>query len=243
MRATKIILIGAAIAIGACFGACKSDDDGGGAGTNAGGGAGGTAGGGTGGTAGGGAGGIGGGGTGGSGGAAGTMGGAGGMGGAAGTMGGAGGTGGGGTGGTGGSAGGGSGGTGGMAGGGMGGMAGGGMGGGEPDAGPAAATFTDVYAIIEMRCGGGMFGCHVMGSSGMLNMQSKMNAFDNLVGVDSEECDGETRVVAGDADGSLLIKALEGTACIDQMPDGRDPLPEDEIQTIRDWIEAGAMND
>jgi hypothetical protein len=40
----------------------------------------------------------------------------------------------------------------------------------------------------------------------------------------------------------LIIQALEGTACIDQMPDGRDPLPEEEIQTIRDWIEAGAMN-
>jgi hypothetical protein len=241
MRASTIMLIGSAIVVGACFGACKSDDDGGGAGTSAGGGAGGTAGGGTGGVAGGGTGGTGGGGT---GGAAGTMGGMGGTGGVGGGgSGGTGGTAGGGTGGTGGMAGGGTGGTGGMAGGGTGGMGGdGGMGGGEPDAGPDAPTFTDVYAIIEMRCGGGAFGCHVMGESGGLNMNSKMEAFESLVGVDSEECDGETRVVAGDADGSLLIQALEGTACIDQMPDGRDPLPEADIQTIRDWIEAGAMN-
>jgi hypothetical protein len=144
---------------------------------------------------------------------------------------------------TGGGAGGMTGGTGGMGGttGGMGGM--GGMGGGEPDASMTdTATFTDVYAIIEMRCGGGDFGCHVMGMSGDLNMQSKMNAFQNLVGVDSEECNGETRVVAGDADGSLIIKALQGTACFDQMPLDRDPLPEEEIATIREWIEAGAMN-
>jgi hypothetical protein len=144
------------------------------------------------------------------------------------------------------------GGTGGMTGGmgGMGGMTGGtggmtgGMGGmGGTGGMDAAATFTDVYAIIEMRCGGGDFGCHVEGDPGGLNMNSKMEAFDNLVGEASEECDGETRVVAGDADASLIIKALQGTACIDRMPDGRDPLPADEIATIREWIEAGAMND
>jgi hypothetical protein len=134
--------------------------------------------------------------------------------------------------------------TGGMGGmtGGMGGMTGG-MGGGMPDAGGGdSATFTEVYSIIMMKCGGGSFGCHVTGSSGMLNMNSKMMAFTNLVGVDSEECDGEKRVIAGDADNSLIIKALEGTACIDQMPDGRDPLSEDEIATIREWIDDGAMN-
>ena len=126
--------------------------------------------------------------------------------------------------------------------GGSGGMTGG-SGGGEPDAGGGdSATFTDVYSIIEMRCGGGAFGCHVMGSSGMLDMQTKMNAFMNLVGVESQECDGETRVIAGDADNSLLIKALEGTACVDRMPDGRDPLSEDEIATIRAWIDDGAMD-
>jgi hypothetical protein len=145
--------------------------------------------------------------------------------------------------------------TGGMGGmtGGMGGMGGmtGGMGGDTPDSGEpdssmtGAATFTDVYAIIEMRCGGGMFGCHVMGESGMLEMHDKMQAFENLVGEASTNCDGETRVVAGDADASLIIQALEGTAdCedIEQMPRGRDPLPAEEIATIREWIEAGAMN-
>jgi hypothetical protein len=96
-----------------------------------------------------------------------------------------------------------------------------------------------------MRCGGGDFGCHAMGTSGGLNMQSKMMAFQELVGVDAEEdeCNDEVRVIAGDADNSLIIKALEGTAeCIEQMPDGRDPLPEEEIATIREWIGAGAMN-
>lgn len=137
--------------------------------------------------------------------------------------------------------------------GGVGGMTGGasGMTGGSGGAagstdagGDDDATFTDVFSIIQAKCGGGDFGCHVMGSSGELEMHDQASAYTNLVGVDSSECDGETRVVAGDADASLIIKALEGTACdnVDQMPRGRDPLSEDEIATIRSWIEAGALN-
>ncbi len=118
----------------------------------------------------------------------------------------------------------------------------GGAAGSTPDAGgDDDATFTDVFSIIEAKCGGGDFGCHVMGSSGELEMHDQASAYTNLVGVDSSECNG-TRVVAGDADASLIIKALEGTACVDQMPRGRDPLSEDEIATIRSWIEAGALN-
>ena len=82
-----------------------------------------------------------------------------------------------------------------------------------------------------------------MGSSGNLRMPDKATAFMNLVGVDSSKCPGEKRVIASDADGSLLIKAVEGTACIDRMPDDRDPLADDEIMKMRDWISAGAMND
>jgi hypothetical protein len=82
-----------------------------------------------------------------------------------------------------------------------------------------------------------------MGSSGGLNMNSKMMAFTNLVGVDAQNCDGEKRVIAGDADDSLIIQALEGTAeCIDPMPRGRASLSAAEIATIREWIDDGAMN-
>lgn len=124
-------------------------------------------------------------------------------------------------------------------------MAGGGTGGagGMAGAGMPAASFTDVYDIIEAKCGGGTFGCHVMGSSGMLQMHDQAQAFMNLVGKPSTECDGETRVVAGDADASLIIKAVMGTACVERMPRGRDPLSADEIDTIAEWINAGAMND
>ena len=119
----------------------------------------------------------------------------------------------------------------------------GGAGGRGGAGGAGAATFTQVYSIIMMKCGGGISGCHVTGSSGMLRMPNKATAHMNLVGVDSEECDGEKRVVANDAQNSTLVKAIEGRACIDRMPDGRDPLSANEIATIRAWIMAGAPND
>lgn len=105
------------------------------------------------------------------------------------------------------------------------------------------ATFTQVYSIIMMKCGGGPTGCHVTGSSGGLRMPNKAMAYTNLVGVDSEQCNGETRVVAGNPDDSLIVQAVEGEACVDRMPYGRAALSANEIMTIRSWIMAGALND
>jgi hypothetical protein len=108
--------------------------------------------------------------------------------------------------------------------------------------GAAAATLTEVYSIIMAKCGGGVSGCHVTGSSGGLRMPDKATARMNLVGVASGECRGEMRVVAGNAAMSVIVKALEGTACFDRMPDGRTPLSADEIAKFKSWINAGAMN-
>jgi hypothetical protein len=111
-----------------------------------------------------------------------------------------------------------------------------GMGGG----GASGASFAQVYTIMMTSCGGGLTGCHITGSSGRLAMPNAAAAYDALVGVDSTECDGETRVVAGDADASLLVKVLEDTACVDRMPRGRAALSAADIATIRSWIDAGA---
>jgi hypothetical protein len=55
---------------------------------------------------------------------------------------------------------------------------------------------------------------------------------------------GEKRVVSDDADASVLVQALEGSAtCVQPMPLGGDPLSASEIATIRAWIEAGAEYD
>jgi len=113
----------------------------------------------------------------------------------------------------------------------------GGQGGDDP-------TFADVYMIISAKCGGGATGCHVTGSSGGLEMPNADEAHMNLVGVASEECAGEMRVVAGDADASVLYQAVaNASSCVgERMPRGGAPLSTAEITTIRDWIEAGAMD-
>ena len=95
-----------------------------------------------------------------------------------------------------------------------------------------------------MSCGGGKSGCHVTGSAASLEMHDARSAYDHLVGVASGKCAGEKRVVSGDADASVLVQALEGSAsCVKQMPLGRDPLSASELAMIRAWIDAGAAYD
>jgi hypothetical protein len=122
----------------------------------------------------------------------------------------------------------------GAAGGGMAGAAGGGM--------PAAATFTQVYAVIMTGCG-----CHVSGTSGNLSMANKMTAYTNLVGVNSMACSGQKRVVANDPTNSVFFHAIDrsmsGSCNVPQMPPGGAPkLAQADIDKVKAWIMAGAMN-
>ena len=80
-----------------------------------------------------------------------------------------------------------------------------------------------------------------------------MNAFTGLQGVGREECVGESRVVPGDAEASLLYKKLvDPDVCGVRMP-ARILFPEDfedcrldaclgaeETELIRRWINSGA---
>ncbi len=69
-------------------------------------------------------------------------------------------------------------------------------------------------------------------------------SWSNLVNVQSSGVPSTVRVVPGDPDNSYLIMKLEGTPGVVglQMPQGRDPLSGSQIQAIRDWIEAGALD-
>ena len=62
-----------------------------------------------------------------------------------------------------------------------------------------------------------------------------------LVNVPSTQA-GLDLVVPGDAENSYLVHKIEGRASIvrDRMPPLGDPLTEEEIAAIRDWIDAGA---
>jgi hypothetical protein len=117
-----------------------------------------------------------------------------------------------------------------------------------PDVGPAARTFTDVYAIFTAKC----TGCHQPseGPRGALDLSTKAAAHAALVGIDAggARCgaSGTKRVVAGDAQKSLLfLKVSPAPPCGGRMPAGQgaQPLSQGEIDTIASWINAGAKND
>jgi hypothetical protein len=76
--------------------------------------------------------------------------------------------------------------------------------------------------------------------SASLNLEAN-NSYMMLVGVASSQNSGIQRVAPNDPDNSYLIQKLEGTAGT-QMPPN-DPLDQADINTIRQWISAGAVDD
>lgn len=90
------------------------------------------------------------------------------------------------------------------------------------------ASFANVSATLQANC----VGCH-----GATNPKAGINmtSFETLMKGGEE---GPV-IVAGDPAASLLVKALRGQGA-KQMPPKKDPLPEDQIKQIEDWIKAGA---
>jgi len=77
--------------------------------------------------------------------------------------------------------------------------------------------------------------------SGNLSLDDAQTSYDNLVDVDSREVSSLKRVSPGDPDNSYLIHKLEGTQESGaQMPKGREPLDQETIDVIRQWITDGA---
>ena len=103
-----------------------------------------------------------------------------------------------------------------------------------------ATTLTEVQEVIfTPTCA--VSGCHTGGSPAAGQNLSEGQSFDNLVNVPSSQDSSLTLVIPGDPDNSLLVQKVEGTQPIgSRMPLGGAPLSNAEIQTIRDWIEAGA---
>jgi len=79
---------------------------------------------------------------------------------------------------------------------------------------------TDVWPIIEE------YALNAHGGKGGIFLEN----YDDIV----------AQVVPGDPENSLLYKVLIGDGA-PQMPPG-NPLPDEMIQTIYDWIEQGAQN-
>ncbi len=94
---------------------------------------------------------------------------------------------------------------------------------------PAATTLTQIQsAVFTPQC----VGCHGgSNASADLNLEAGQ-AHSNLVNVPATTQSG-VRVVPFDPDSSVLVLFLE---------DGHRNLPQPDIQTIRDWISAGALD-
>ena len=66
----------------------------------------------------------------------------------------------------------------------------------------------------------------------------------NTVNVQSVEVANLLRIAPGDPDNSYLVWKIEGRPEIAgaQMPRGRAPLPQEQIDVIRQWIADGAQD-
>ena len=102
----------------------------------------------------------------------------------------------------------------------------------------------DVQPIFTSNCA--LSGCHAG-----TNPQEGMNlsagqTFANVVNVQAMELSTMNRVTPDEPDNSYLVHKVQGTHLSvggsgDQMPQGRSPLTQPDIDLIRAWIEAGAL--
>lgn len=82
--------------------------------------------------------------------------------------------------------------------------------------------------------------CHdASGAAGL--MLTPEEAYTEIVGVKSLNEPEYMLVNPGDADNSYIVIKLEGRQTVGaQMPRGSGPLPDETIETIKNWIDQGA---
>jgi len=111
----------------------------------------------------------------------------------------------------------------------------------------APSHATDIQPIWDASC---VTGCHTAGGSWPYTDLSSGVAFDALVDADGTQTMALTDyklVIAGDVEHSYLVnklrntqEAVAGAAGGIQMPSGADPLSEDQIALVEEWIACGA---
>jgi hypothetical protein len=117
------------------------------------------------------------------------------------------------------------------------------------DVEPLEPTWSSIYTrLIEPRCNGGP--CHGSTREGELDLRGESEALAALVNAEAngDECgdDDSLLLVPGDSAASLLVHKLSGRdedgnpVCGRLMPIGASRLSEQNLQAIRDWIDAGA---
>ncbi len=109
----------------------------------------------------------------------------------------------------------------------------------EVAAGNATPTLTEIQTnTFTPSCA--VSGCHAGASPAQGMDLSAGNAFSNIVGVPSNQVPNLNRIEPFDANASYLVDKIEGNGQGSRMPLGGSALPNEEIQAIRDWVDAGA---
>ena len=101
-------------------------------------------------------------------------------------------------------------------------------------------TFTDLESdVFGVSCA--FSSCHGSGTGGLL--LNGEDDFDRLVNIESTVIEGEVLVIPGDSSSSYLIKKMRGSDDIfgDVMPPGG--LDEEIVQSVANWIDAGAAKE
>ena len=113
--------------------------------------------------------------------------------------------------------------------------------GGGAGGGPLTATFSSIQAnVFTPICAT----CHAGASAPHGLRLDGNNSYALLVGVPSDEEPSILRVKPHDPDNSYLVQKIQGTAASgERMPAGMPALPQATIDTIRQWITNGALND
>ena len=101
----------------------------------------------------------------------------------------------------------------------------------------------DVQPILSQNCT--MAGCHSGTSPAQGQNLSTGQTWANTVNVPANES-ALMRILPGKPDLSYLVHKIEGTQAVSgsggRMPLGRSPLSQGDIDKIREWIQAGALN-
>jgi len=101
---------------------------------------------------------------------------------------------------------------------------------------PAVSFSQDVQPIINQHC----IECHEVGGKGEVASGLNLTSYEDVM----KGTSAGPMVIAGDVEGSNLLVLIEGRADPSiSMPHGdNEPVPKEDIQTIRTWIGQGAKN-
>ncbi len=101
---------------------------------------------------------------------------------------------------------------------------------------PVISFSQQVKPIIDQHC----LECHEPNGQGAVISGFDLSTYEGLM----KGTDGGPMVIAGDIEGSNILVLMEGRADPSiSMPHGQnEPVPKQDIQTIRSWIGQGANN-